>query len=153
MALNAAALSLAPEALALAGTSSPYPLLVLCTLAALLMATLVSLVARRRSLATAVELVLLSRGGAAKHLRFALVVAVWLAWVALVSSVGFIAATAAAVFASVSLAGVKGLGKIAFGSILFAVLLTVAVKTVLYVAVPEAVPEAYLERLLFRLRS
>lgn len=152
-ALLAAALALAPEAAALWRSSGPYPVVVMAAVVALVGATLVSLVLRRRPFATGSEIGTLRQGGADRHVRLGLVVAVWIGWAALAPLAGFIAATAVALFASARLAGLRGVPRLAIGSIVFALVLTVLVKTVLYVAVPEAAPEAALERFLFRLRN
>ena len=153
LALVATSLFFAVESLAFMNTSGPYATVVLSAGVILLVATLARTLAYRAAQPAGDEIALLMRGRADRHVRLVLFTAVWLGYAALLPVLGFILATTAALTGTILIGGARRALPVALGCVAFAVALTVLVKTALYVAVPEATPERWLELLLFQLRN
>ena len=153
LALIATSLFFAAESFDFVKTSGPYATVVLTACVGLLAATLARALLYRVAQPAGDEIALLMRGRADRHLRLILFTAVWLGYAALLPVLGFILATTAALTGTILIGGARRAVPVALGCFAFAVGLTVLVKTALYVAVPEAAPERWLELLLFRLRN
>lgn len=153
LALIATSLFFAAESLAFVKASGPYATVVLSAGVVLLVATLARALTYRAAQPAGDEIALLMRGRADRHVRLVLFTAIWLGYAALLPVLGFVLATTAALTGTILIGGARGALPVVLGCFAFAVGLTVLVKTALYVAVPEAAPERWLELLLFQLRN
>lgn len=96
------------------------------------------------------ELDALSAGSTPAKLRFALFCGIWLAYPLLLRPLGFTATTALTLYVSVLLFGVKR-PLIAFlGTLGFAIVFAMLLKSVIYVPVPEAWADRLINSLMYR---
>lgn len=137
----------------LSGAAAAYPAYVLGVLAVLLLGIAVSEVRRRAPSKLDPELADCCSGSGRERGALVAFVGTWVAYVLLLDAIGFLAATALAIAASLLLLGRRHALSIAAGSIGFSLALAVLVKTVLYVPVPLAAPDLALERLIYSLRT
>lgn len=137
----------------LSGSAAAYPAYVLGVLAVLLLGIAVGEVRRRGPLKLDPELADCCSGSGRERGALVAFVVTWVAYVLLLDAIGFLAATALAIAASLLLLGQRHTLFIAAGSIGFSLALAVLVKTVLYVPVPLAAPDLALERLIYSLRT
>lgn len=137
----------------ISGSAAAYPAYVLGALTVLLLGIAVGEVRRREPLKLDPELADCCSGSGRARGALVAFVGTWLAYVLLLEAIGFLAATALAIVASLLLLGQRHILIIATGSIGFSLALALLVKTVLYVPVPLAAPDLALERLIYSLRT
>lgn len=145
--------ALAYQTTHLSGLTAAYPGFVLSVLWVLLIGIAISEFRRRGKLNLDIELAEFWPALRGPRAALAGFIAVWLIYVLILNPVGFLGATALAVAASLLLLGLRGLWRIAAGSLAFSLAMAVLVKTVLYIPVPLAAPDIALERLIFLLRT
>ncbi|WP_188902518.1 tripartite tricarboxylate transporter TctB family protein [Caldovatus sediminis] len=140
--------------LGIAGGAGLYPRIVIGAALILLAATAVAELRRRPALGEAdpelAALVSASGGGAGRTIGF---LAVWLAHPLAMPVAGFLLATTAALAASLLLLGARRRWLAVLGACVFTLLLSLAMRLVIYVPVPAVGLDEALDRLLFALRA
>lgn len=145
--------TLAYQTAHLPGPSATYPGYVLGVLWILLIGIAISELRRSGKISVDAELAEFWPALLRHRAALAGFISLWLVYVLILNAVGFLAATTLAVAAGLVLLGSRGMGRIAGGAVAFSLVLAVLVKTVLYVPVPQAVPDLALERLIFLFRA
>jgi hypothetical protein len=131
------------------GPAATYPLVVsLCAFAMVLLLTVLSL---RKAEAPAAS----SAGGVRPTPmgwgRLAAFIVLWLAYVTLLESIGFMVSTWVALWVSLALLGGRPTIRAALGTAIFVVVFAVLIKSVLYVPVPVGWLDEQLDSLLYSL--
>jgi hypothetical protein len=142
---------LAVESLKISGSSAFYPQ-VLIGASILLLAWSSWRSWQARSLALAdPELASLHTGTASIRLRFALFCVIWLVYPLLMPWAGFTASTVAVLYGSALLFGTKHPWLALVGILCFSIVFAILLKSVIYVPVPEAWPDRWINNLMYRL--
>lgn len=139
------------ESLKISGSSALYPQLLLGSSILLLVWTAARSWQTRASAPADPELASLHTGTSRTRLRFALFCAIWLVYPPLMMWVGFTASTVAVLYGSALLFGTTRPWLALFGIVCFSVLFAMLLKSVIYVPVPEAWPDRWINAFMYRL--
>lgn len=96
------------------------------------------------------ELASLHTGVPRVRLRFALFCAIWLLYPLLMTWTGFIASTTIVLYGSALIFGSKRPWLALLGTLCFAIVFSILLKSIIYVPVPEAWPDKWVNALIYR---
>lgn len=139
------------NSLKISGSSALYPQVLIGTSMVLLAWSTLRSWRERVSVPADPELASLHTGTTSMRTRFALFCAIWLVYPLLMTWIGFTASTAAVLYGSALLFGTTRPLFALVGILIFSVLFAVLLKSVIYVPVPEAWPDRWINAFMYSL--